>query len=162
MFIPKCLPNCREQGVRIQMHTHLNTYHCYLISIKHAYPKRIDRFDSYFIYTQSVRLESGERKSNRMFLWQNPGQNSTLKQILNGRPSVFSEKHVSHIIFYFFLIGDFVKVAEKQMTIYLYCIQQLEDLIKVVKSALSLDYTILRNVDFIIDVMVPEVCSNFC
>lgn len=30
--------------------------------------------------------------SSRMFLWQNPGQNNSLKRILNDRPSVFSEK----------------------------------------------------------------------
>ncbi|CAL1598988.1 unnamed protein product [Knipowitschia caucasica] len=50
----------------------------------------------------------------------------SLKQILNGRPSIFSET-------------------------------PLEELIKTVKNALAMDYLEIRNVDFIIDVMVPEV-----
>lgn len=71
-------------------------------------------------------LESGDVKSNRMFLWQYPGRNRTLKQILSTRPSVFSEN-------------------------------PFEDLSNLLKSTLSLDYKDMRNVDFINDVMMPEV-----
>ncbi|XP_039639077.1 uncharacterized protein LOC120547622 [Perca fluviatilis] len=70
-------------------------------------------------------LDSGERKSNRMFLWQNPGGNRALKTILNGKPTCFNEKHMN-------------------------------DLIDLIKPTLSLDYSLFSNIDFVIDVMVPE------
>ena len=44
------------------------------------------------------------------------------------------------------------------MTSFLYNIQQFEDLIELVKSEILLDYTDLRNLNFIMDVMMPEVC----
>lgn len=47
------------------------------------------------------------------------------------------------------------------MFIYPYYIQQMNDLIDLIRPALSLDYSFLPNIDFILDVMVPEVCSNF-
>uniref|UniRef100_A0AAV2MH70 Uncharacterized protein n=1 Tax=Knipowitschia caucasica TaxID=637954 RepID=A0AAV2MH70_KNICA len=43
-------------------------------------------------------LDSNKRKSNRMFLWCNPGRNMSLKQILNGRPSIFSETPLEELI----------------------------------------------------------------
>ncbi|XP_041852981.1 uncharacterized protein LOC121647525 [Melanotaenia boesemani] len=78
------------------------------------------------IKTLKDLLDSGKRKSQRMFLWENPGQNIALKQILNGRPLAFSEKH-------------------------------MEELIDRIKTTLKLNYNDLRIVDYIIDVMVPEV-----
>lgn len=47
------------------------------------------------------------------------------------------------------------------MFIYPYYVQQMNDLIDLIRPALSLDYSFLPNIDFIFDVTVPEVCSNF-
>ena len=44
------------------------------------------------------------------------------------------------------------------MTSFLYNIQQFEDLIELVKSEILLNYTDLSNLNFIMDVMMPEVC----
>lgn len=47
------------------------------------------------------------------------------------------------------------------INVYPYYVQQMNDLIGLIKPTLSSDYSRLTNIDFVIDVMVPEVCSNF-